>query len=327
MMTKPRLAVTLGDPAGVGCEVVCRAISSSAVKRVCNLIIFGDKQSLKQNLFKYLKNRTSFEFVESSNIGDSVKIGVPSKEAGVIATSAIYKAVKYCLDGKTLALVTAPVSKESLKMAGIKYPGHTELLASLTKSKKVAMMMACGKIHSVMVTRHIPVSKISENIKIKTIVEAVSLSVNFLRKTVKKNIKVVLCGLNPHAGDNSILGFEEKKIILPAYKVLKKSGIDITKPLPSDSAWLKTKNGQYDLICAMYHDQLMVALKCINAAKIVNVTVGLPFVRTSPGHGTAFDIAGKNEADASAMIEAILYAAERGEREKKTYAKLNVKMG
>jgi 4-hydroxythreonine-4-phosphate dehydrogenase len=115
--------------------------------------------------------------------------------------------------------------------------------------------------------------------------------------------------LNPHAGDNSILGFEEKKFILPAYKILKKSGIDIAKPLPADSAWLKTKNGQYDLICAMYHDQVMIALKCINAARIVNVTVGLPFVRTSPGHGTAFDIAGKNEADASAMIEAILYTA------------------
>jgi 4-hydroxythreonine-4-phosphate dehydrogenase len=310
------LAVTLGDPAGVGCEIVCRAISSSAVRGVCSPVIFGDKQSLKQNMFKCFKNRMPFEFIESSNIGDSVKIGVPSKEAGIIAASAVYKAVKYCVSGKALALVTAPVSKESLKMAGIKYPGHTELLASLTKSKKVVMMMACDKIHSVMVTRHIPVSKISENIKIKTIVETVILSLDFLRKTVKKNIKVVLCGLNPHAGDNSILGSEEKKFILPAYKILKRLGIDITKPLPADSAWLKTKRDQYDLICAMYHDQVMIALKCINAAKIVNVTVGLPFVRTSPGHGAAFDIAGKNEADASAMIEAILYAARvgRGER-------------
>jgi 4-hydroxythreonine-4-phosphate dehydrogenase len=316
-VTKPRLAVTLGDPAGVGCEIVCSAVNSSAVKRVCIPVVFGDKQSLKQNLFKYLKNRMPFEFVESSNIGDSIKMGVPSKKAGVIAASAIYKAVKYCVDGKALALVTAPISKESLKMAGIKYSGHTELLASLTKSKKVAMMMACDNIHGVMVTRHIPVSKISENIKTKAIVETVNLSVNFLRKAGKKNIKVILCGLNPHAGDNSILGFEEKKFILPAYKILKKSGIDITKPLPADSAWLKTKNGQYDLICAMYHDQVMIALKCINAAKIVNVTVGLPFVRTSPGHGTAFDIAGKDKVDASAMIEAILYAV-RG-----PYAKLN----
>jgi 4-hydroxythreonine-4-phosphate dehydrogenase len=313
-MIKPCVAVTLGDPAGVGCEIVRSAMNSSAVKRVCSPVVFGDKQSLKQN-FKYLKSRVPFEFVESSNIGDFVKVGVPSKKAGIIAVSAIYKAVKYCVDGKALALVTAPVSKESLKMAGIKYPGHTELLASLTGSKKVAMMMACGNIHGVMVTRHIPISKISENIKTKTIVEAVNLSVNFLRKSGKKNIKAVLCGLNPHVGDNSILGFEEKKFILPAYKILKKSGIDITKPLPADSAWLKTKNGQYDLICAMYHDQVMIALKCINAAKIVNVTVGLPFVRTSPGHGTAFDIAGKDEADASSMVEAILYAARCGGRE------------
>ncbi|MDR0800668.1 MAG: 4-hydroxythreonine-4-phosphate dehydrogenase PdxA [Endomicrobium sp.] len=308
-MIKPYLAITLGDPAGIGCEIVFRAANSSAVKRVCSLVVFGDKQSLKQSSFKYLKGKMPFEFVESSDIGDSVKTGVPSKKAGIIALSAIYKAVKYCMDGKALALVTAPVSKESLKMAGIKYPGHTELLATLTKSRKVAMMMACGGIHSVMVTRHIPISEISKNIKTKTIVEAVTLSADFLRKTGRKNIKVALCGLNPHAGDNSILGFEEKKFILPAYKILKKSGIDITKPLPADSAWLKTKNKQYDLICAMYHDQLMIALKCIDPAKIVNVTAGLPFIRTSPGHGTAFDIAGENKADASAMIEAIIYAA------------------
>ncbi|MDR3092860.1 MAG: 4-hydroxythreonine-4-phosphate dehydrogenase PdxA [Endomicrobium sp.] len=308
-MIKPRLAITLGDPAGIGCEIVFRAVNSSAVKRVCSPVVFGDKQSLKQSSFKYLKNKTPFEFIESSNIGDSVKMGVPSEKAGMIAASAIYKAVKYCMDGKALALVTAPVSKESLKMAGIKYPGHTELLADLTKSRQIAMMMACGSIHSVMVTRHIPISEISKNIKTKTIVETVTLSADFLRKTGRKNIKVALCGLNPHAGDNSILGFEERKFILPAHKILKKSGINITKPLPADSAWLKTKNKQYDLICAMYHDQLMIALKCIDPAKIVNVTVGLPFIRTSPGHGTAFDIAGKNKADARAMTEAIAYAA------------------
>jgi len=300
-MIKPRLAITLGDPAGIGWEVVRRAISFSAVKRVCSPIIFGD------SVFSdYFKNT---EFISSSNMGSSLKIGYPSKKAGAVAVAAIYKAVNHCKDGKTSALVTAPVSKESLKMAGIKYPGHTELLAALTKSPKIAMMMVCRNIHSVMVTRHIPVAKISKNIKTKDIVETLNLSVNFLKKTGNENIKVALCGLNPHAGDNSILGLEEKKFIFPAYKILKKSGINITKPIAVDSAWLKTKNGQYDLICSMYHDQVMIALKCIDATKIVNVTVGLPFIRTSPGHGTAFDIAGKNKADASAMKEAILYAA------------------
>ncbi|MDR3256986.1 MAG: 4-hydroxythreonine-4-phosphate dehydrogenase PdxA [Endomicrobium sp.] len=300
-MTKPRLAITLGDPAGIGCEIVHRAVNSLSVKRVCSPVVFGDAS--------FASNFKNIEFIASSNINSSIKIGIPSKKAGIVATSAIYEAVKFCTSNKTLALVTAPISKQSLKMASVKYTGHTELLAALTKSRKVAMMMVCGNIHSVMVSRHIPVSQISENIKTKNIIETVNLSINFLKKIGKKNIKTVLCGLNPHAGDNSILGFEEKIFLLPAYKILKKSGIDITKPLPADSAWLKTKNGQYDLICAMYHDQVMIALKCIDAAKIVNVTVGLPFIRTSPGHGTAFDIAGKNKADASAMIEAILYAS------------------
>ncbi|GHT61537.1 4-hydroxythreonine-4-phosphate dehydrogenase [Endomicrobiia bacterium] len=307
IVTKPRIAITLGDPAGVGYEIVLRAVNSSVVKRVCSPVIFGDKQSLIQALPKNSKASIQFEFIECSSIGSSLKLGIPSKKAGVIAVSAINEAVKYCIEGKTHALVTAPVSKESLKMAGIEYPGHTELLAALTNSKKVAMLMACNNIHGVMVTRHIPVSKIPENIKTKDIVETVKLSVNFIKKANCKNIKVALCGLNPHAGDNSILGSEEKEFILPAYKILKTSGINVTKPLPADSAWLKTKNGQFDLICAMYHDQVMIALKCINASKIVNVTAGLPFVRTSPGHGTAFDIAGKNKADAGTMIESILY--------------------
>jgi len=300
----PRLAVALGDPSGIGCEVIIKAINSSSVKRLCTPIIFGDA-----GFAGYFKN---VEFISSSDIINNkypLKIGVPSKKSGIIAIAAVKKAVKYCTSNKILALVTGPVSKESLKFAGLKYAGHTELLAALTKSKKIAMLMALGKIHCVMITRHIPISKISENLNTKNIVETVNLSVDFIKKTYKKNIKVVLCGLNPHAGDNSILGQEEKKIILPAYKILKKSNINITRPISADIAWLKTTNGQFDLICAMYHDQIMIPLKCINASKIVNITAGLPFIRTSPGHGTAFDIAGKNKADPSAMIEAILYAA------------------
>jgi 4-hydroxythreonine-4-phosphate dehydrogenase len=300
-MFKPPVAITLGDPAGISYEIVYRAVNSLAVKRICSPIVFGDKHVLK----KYFPGKISFEFVECSNIGHSLKIGVPSKKAGIIALSAIKEAVNYCMLGKAKALVTAPVSKESLKLAGVKYPGHTELLAALTKSKKVAMLMSCTNLHSVMVTRHIPISEIPKTLKTKNIIDTVKLSVNFIGK---KNIKVALCALNPHAGDNSILGSQEQKIITPAYKALVKQGINITKPLPADSAWLKAKNGFFDLVCAMYHDQLMIPLKCIDAKKIVNVTVGLPFIRTSPGHGTAFDIAGKNKADIAPMIESILYA-------------------
>lgn len=312
-MPKPRVAVTLGDPAGIGPEIVCRAVNSLEVQRVCSPVIFGDKQSLR----KYFKKAENCDLVESSAIKTKIKLGAPSIESGKAAYYAIEKAVEFCLNsmaprGTLFPLVTAPVSKESLKLAGVNYPGHTELLAALTKSKKVAMMMVCGNIHSVMVTRHIPLAEVAANIKIKDIVETVNLAYNFFKKYGGKNIRAALCGINPHAGDNGILGKEEKKYIFPAYKILKKAGINISKPLPADSAWLKTKNGEYDLICGMYHDQIMIPLKCIDAQKIVNVTAGLPFVRTSPGHGTAFDIAGKGRADASAMIEAILYAVKAG---------------
>jgi 4-hydroxythreonine-4-phosphate dehydrogenase len=295
------VAITLGDPAGIGYEIVLRAVNSFRVKRVCSPIIFGDRQIF----IKHIKGKISSNFIECSNIGHSLKIGAPSRKAGIIALLAIEKAVNYCMTGKANALVTAPVSKESFKLAGLKYPGHTELLAALTKSKKVAMLMACKQIHGVMVTRHIPISKIHKLLKTKDIIDTVKLSVSFIGK---KDIKIALCALNPHAGDNSILGAEEKKLIIPAYKTLLKQGINITPPLPADSAWLKAKNGLFDLVCAMYHDQLMIPLKCIDASKIVNVTAGLPFVRTSPGHGTAFDIAGKNKADIAPMIESILYA-------------------
>jgi 4-hydroxythreonine-4-phosphate dehydrogenase len=306
-MSKPRIAVTLGDPAGIGPEIVFKAANSPAVERVCRPVIFGDKRDMPfipESLYrKSVASRFPFDFITTSNFG-KIAAGGPSAAAGAAACKALETAVKFCLEGKTQALVTAPVSKESFKLAGVKYAGHTEFLAALTKSRKVAMLMSCGKFHSVMVTRHIPLAKVAKSLTVRKIVDAVKLAAAFSSPS-----KIALCALNPHAGDNGILGKEERDIIFPAYRILAEF-LNISSPLPADAAWLKTKNGEYDLICCMYHDQTMIPLKCIDAKKIVNVTAGLPFIRTSPGHGTAFDIAGKNKADPGAMIEAILYAAK-----------------
>ncbi|MDR2192445.1 MAG: 4-hydroxythreonine-4-phosphate dehydrogenase PdxA [Endomicrobium sp.] len=325
-MSIPRIAVTLGDPAGIGSEIAFKAANSLSVQRVCRPVIFGDRGQFPKGQSavlllnsaiingKFPNGNLPFDCVETSNLG-KISIGNPSRRAGIAACKAIDAAVKFCLKNKT-ALVTAPVSKESFNLAGAKFAGHTEMLASLTKSKEAAMLMACGNICSVMVTRHIALSKVSKELTAGKIVNTVNLAVKFLSDISgksgvfakkSKTLKVALCALNPHAGDNGILGKEENDIIFPAYKILKKT-LNISKPFPADAAWLKTKNGEYDLICCMYHDQTMIPLKCIDAQKIVNVTAGLPFVRTSPGHGVAFDIAGKNKADPSAMIEAILYA-------------------
>ena len=308
-MLKPKVAITIGDPAGIGPEIVFRAVNSLKVQRVCSPVIVGDKNVISK-YFDINKKYKNIEFIFSSDYNKNISIGKPSKISGLIACDAIKYAVKMCLGNKTKSMVTAPVSKESFKYAGLKYSGHTEFLGALTKTKKYCMMMICDNINSVMVTRHLSISKISSTLTQKDIVLTTKLSADFINKIVKRNPKVMICALNPHAGDNGILGNDEKEKIIPAIKKLKKQGYNICGLYPVDVAWAKFLQYKYDLIVGMYHDQIMLPLKVLNPKKIVNVTVGLPFIRTSPGHGTAFDIAGKNIADSSSMEQAILYAAK-----------------
>ena len=304
-MLKPKIAVTIGDPSGIGPEIVFRAVNSLKVQRVCSPVVIGDKKIISQ-YFDINKKTNKVEFVFSSNYNKNVVIGKPSKLSGLIACDAIGTAVKMCLAHKTKSMVTAPVSKESFKYAGLKFAGHTEFLADLTKSKDYCMMMICDNINSVMVTRHLPTSKVSSVLTKKDIVLTTALSADFVKSFLKRKPEILVCALNPHAGDNGILGNDEKEKIIPAIKELKKKGYNICGLYPVDVAWAKFLKNKYDLIVGMYHDQIMLPLKILNPKKIVNVTAGLPFVRTSPGHGTAFDIAGKNVADPSSMEEAIL---------------------
>ena len=309
-MLKPKVAITIGDPAGIGPEIVLRAVNSLKVQRVCSPVVVGDKNVISK-YFNTGKKYKNIEFVFSSDYSKQIVLGKPSKISGLIACDAIKQAVKMCMDKKAKSMVTAPVSKESFKYAGLKYSGHTEFLAALTKTKNYCMMMICDKINSVMVTRHLPVSKVSSVLTKKDIVSTTALSADFVKTFLKRKPKILLCALNPHAGDNGILGNDEKQTIIPAMNILKKKGYDICGLYPVDVAWAKFLKYKYDLIVGMYHDQIMLPLKILNPKKIVNVTAGLPFVRTSPGHGTAFDIAGKNVADPSSMEEAILKAANK----------------
>lgn len=308
-MSKPKVAITIGDPAGIGPEIVFRAVNSLKVQRVCSPIVVGDKKVISQ-YFNIEKKSKKVEFVFSSNYNKNIQIGKPSKVSGLIACDAIKKAVQMCIDKQVKSMVTAPVSKESFKYAGLKHAGHTEFLGELTKTKNFCMMMICDDINSVMVTRHLPISKISSFLTQKDIISTTKLSADFVKKVIKKNPKILLCSLNPHAGDNGILGDDEIQKIIPAMKKLNKNGYNICGIYPVDVAWEKFLKNKYDLIVGMYHDQIMLPLKILNPKHIVNVTVGLPFIRTSPGHGTAFDIAGKKLADSSSMEQAILYAVK-----------------
>ncbi|MDD3053890.1 MAG: 4-hydroxythreonine-4-phosphate dehydrogenase PdxA [Endomicrobiaceae bacterium] len=310
-MEKPKVAITLGDPAGIGPEIVLRAINSLAVQRVCSPIVLGDKYIIEKH-FNINSSKASFQF--TSDYKDTIHFGKPSKISGLIACDAIRAAVNLCMSKVTKSMITAPVSKESFKFAGLPYSGHTEFLAKLTKSKKYCMMMVCNSINSVMVTRHLPISEISKSLTKKDIITTTTLAANFIEQIDNKKPKIIICALNPHAGDNGILGLDEKETIIPAIKELNKIKFDISGPLPADIAWSKIIKKQYDLIVAMYHDQVMIPLKIIDYTNVVNVTAGLPFVRTSPGHGTAFDIAGQNKADPTSMIESILFAVKASKK-------------
>lgn len=306
---KPKVAITIGDPAGIGPEIVFRAVNSLKVQRVCSPFVFGDKKVIE----KYFNiNGSKCQFYFTSNYKSSIKPGNPSKLSGLIAYSAIEHAVKMCLEGNFKCIVTAPVSKESFKLAKTKYFAHTEILADLTKTKKFCMMMICNDINSVMVTRHLPVSEISKKLTVKNIMETTEISAGLIEKMLKRKPKIIFSSLNPHCGDNGLLGNEEKQIIMPAIKKLKTKKYNIADLFSCDVAWSKMLANKYDLMVCMYHDQVMTPLKIINKNKIVNLTAGLPFIRTSPGHGTAFDIAGKNKADETSMIEAIITAVKFG---------------
>ena len=301
-----KIVITLGDPAGIGPEVLAKALACPAVKRL-EPIIVGDSRVIK----RYLGKKSALHFFDVS-AGDINKIrtGTASAASGRAAYDFIIQGLELMNKGGAKALVTGPVSKAAINLAGIPFIGHTELIARRSNAKNYAMMMAAGKLRAVMVTRHIPLEDVPGKISSKEIVKAASLSNDFLKRQFSiKKPRICVCALNPHAGEDGLLGSQEQKKIIPAVKMLKKMGINVFGPIAGDSAWVKIIDNKFDLLVCMYHDQAMTGLKSVLPNKIVNITLGLPFIRTSPGHGTGFDIAGKGIADPASMIEAILAAA------------------
>jgi 4-hydroxythreonine-4-phosphate dehydrogenase len=307
--TLPKIAVTMGDPAGIGPEVVSKAVSSPLVRRICRPVLIGDRRFWDR---RALAGNTAVRY-EDIPVRDPDKIrpGRVSITAGRAAYDCICRAVEMVKAGGADAIVTAPLSKAALNLAGINYAGHTELLAALTGTRDYAMLMAADGLRAVMVTRHLPLMETAAHLSVEEIVRVTALSRRFLEeKNVAANPRIVICSLNPHAGEGGLLGREEGKIIIPAVQALRDKGYAVTGPLPADSAWVKMKKGEFDLMVTLYHDQAMIGLKCLAPEKIVNITIGLPVVRTSPGHGTGFDIAGKNCADPRSTIEAIRVAVK-----------------
>lgn len=312
----PHLALTFGDPAGIGPEIILKSLIKLKARKLCSFSVIGD-YSVISRMAEVLKVSISNLFRDESlnfiNVGKiaqrNFRFGRLSPICGIAAIRYIEKAVGLIKDKKIDLLVTAPVNKQAINEGGFKFSGHTEYLARLTKTKNFAMMLIGGRLRVVPLTRHLPLKEVSRRISTLGICRAVELADRSLKKYFDiQSPRIGVCGLNPHAGEGGVLGDEEKKIIAPAVNKLVKKGLVVSGPFPADTLFYQAYEGKYDLLLSMYHDQGLVPLKMIAFDRGVNVTLGLPFIRTSPDHGTALDIAGLGIANPRSMIEAIKLA-------------------
>jgi 4-hydroxythreonine-4-phosphate dehydrogenase len=299
-----RIAVTMGDPAGVGPEVIAKALGE--VGDLADWIVAGHEPVLRAAGLP-----AGVPVLETG--GTPVAPGVLSAAAGRAALEAIRAATRLCLDGRAAAMVTAPVNKEAITLAGEPFTGHTEFIAGLCGARESWMLLASGVLRVVHVTTHVPLRR------------ACDLDPGRVRRTIAvahdaglllgfDRPRIAVCGLNPHAGEHGLFGDEDARLIAPAVAEVRIAGACAEGPLPADTVFLKAVRGDYDIVVAMYHDQGHIPAKLLGFEQTVNVSLGLPIVRTSVDHGTAFDIAGKGIADPGSMVAALRLAAAMAER-------------
>ena len=310
--SRVRIGITLGDINGIGTEVALKAVSSETAPGDVEFVLVGDATIVRdQACAMGLPKADAFAMVWGPAAPPRLRWtpGRVQPAAAAYAASCITAAVAACERGDLDAIVTAPISKEGFARAGIDVPGHTEMLAELTRTKRFAMMLFGGPLRVVLATRHIPISAVPKAVTRSCINEAVTLTSEALPWLGCPKRRIAVCGLNPHAGDGGAIGTEDDRIIRPAVAALRRKGIRASGPHPGDTVFHAAAQGAYDAVVAMYHDQGLAPLKLIAFDRGVNVTLGLPIVRTSPDHGTAYDIAGKGKANPASMLEAIHQAA------------------
>jgi 4-hydroxythreonine-4-phosphate dehydrogenase len=327
----PIIGITIGDPLGIGPEILVKACNNAKLYSLCRPLIIGDSNVIGKalellnfhnhiNIIKTV-DQGKYEFntldiMDISNIDmaslttNGVNLLEPTVQTGMAMQDYIIKGIDLALEQKISGLVTCPITKTGLKLAGSKFHGHTELLAHKTNTNDYAMMLTGKKLKVILATIHIPISQVSASLTIEGIVKKIQLTHTSLKE--RFNIyqpKIAVAGLNPHAGEDSMFGIEEEKIITPAVMIAKKQGIIVEGPIPPDTVFYKACQGLYDAVVCMYHDQGLIPFKLIHFMDGVNTTLGLPIIRTSVDHGTAYDIAWKAIADHSSLTEAIKMAA------------------
>ena len=314
-MQKYSIVITAGDPAGIGYEEACKFFLDEESKNF-NAALIAHKWIVEKTYKDILKKDipNHLEVLEPDNNVFDYEYGKISAECGKAAISYIDFAVKGALEGMFDAVVTCPINKKSIKEAGSNFPGHTEYLAYLSNIDNQSMMLAGKYVKTILATTHYPVKEIAEHINEKTVLTAIENAHKAGRYFGTLTPKIAVCGLNPHAGDNGALGSEEQEIISPAVLKAQKNGINAYGPFPADTIFTKAK--EWDFIIAMYHDQGMIPVKMDAFGEAVNITLNLPFIRTSVDHGTAFDIAGKGVCSYSSLIKAVQMAKNMVEYDK-----------
>jgi 4-hydroxythreonine-4-phosphate dehydrogenase len=285
LQVKPIIAITEGDPAGIGPEIARKAAADPRVLDVCEPVLYGPPA------------------------GARFEPGVLSAAAGQAAYDAIVRATADAQRGDVAAVATAPINKEALRLAGFPWNGHTDLLAHLTGATHVAMMFFSDELRVVLATVHVPLADVPKLLTQQLIEKTIALTARELPRFGFAKPKIGVAGLNPHAGEHGLFGREEEIALAPAIAGCRATGIDVSGPFPADTLFVRARKGEFDAVVACYHDQGLIPVKLVAFGRAVNVTLGLPIIRTSVDHGTAFDIAGKGVADADSMIAAVLLAA------------------
>lgn len=323
-MARPIVGITMGDPAGIGPEIVMKALASPEVNALCRPVVVGGADRLRlagrlvhSNLEVRAVEAPSGQgapprIVECVDVGlapDDLPWGRVSAAAGEAAYRYVERAVRLALDGAIAAICTAPLNKEALHAAGHAYPGHTELLAALSGAREVSMMLAAPKLRVIHVTTHLGLLDAIERIDPGLVERTILRGNDALVRAGIARPRVAVCAINPHAGEHGLFGRgEEETKIGPGIEAARRRGVAAEGPLPADTAFFRAGRGDFDLVVAMYHDQGHGPIKVLGIEAGVNITVGLPFVRTSVDHGTAFDIAGTGTADERSLVEAIRQA-------------------
>ena len=329
---EPVIAITMGDPMGIGPEVVAKALCDPAILRLGKFVVYGQNQPLVDAAESAGMNPFWFRIAKENipttrgvaaepvvlDYGheDSLpRARAPSRAGGLLSKAFVEDAIADALrpvgDARRVdAVVTAPIAKESWSMAGFKWPGHTELFSARCKATRHTMLFESPRLRVALATAHVPLMDIRNMLTIGRVFDPIDLGHSYCRQLGIEKPKIAVCGLNPHAGEHGLFGDEEERVIAPAIEIARRNGIDVRGPFPGDTIFIDAAAGKWDLVVAMYHDQGLIPVKLLGFDRAVNVTVGLSIVRTSPDHGTAFGIAGKNVASPNSMKAAIELAVK-----------------